>query len=169
MRGPMTAATGIVLQPATWADDRPALQSIRRRVFIDEQRIPESDEWDDIDPIARHVLAVTEKRDAVGTGRLEPTGKIGRVAVLPQYRGTGVGSLLMTHLVNQATESGFTRVYLHAQVAAQGFYERLGFRAEGPTFDEVGIPHVRMSLGIERRDGNTAGQHGHEEHPLDAR
>jgi predicted GNAT family N-acyltransferase len=160
---------GIELRPATWEDDRTALQCVRRSVFIEEQGIPESEEWDDVDRAARHVLAVTENRDAVGTGRLEPTGKIGRVAVLPQYRGTGVGSLIMGHLVNHATELGFTRVYLHAQAAAAGFYERLGFRAEGPEFDEVGIPHVRMTLGIAARNGNEAGRHGHEEHPLDAR
>jgi len=159
----------VVLQPATWADDRDALQAVRRSVFIEEQAIPESEEWDDVDPVARHVLALTANRDAVGTGRLEPTGKIGRVAVLQQYRGSGVGSLIMGHLVNQATESGFTSVYLHAQAAAAGFYQRLGFRAEGPVFDEVGIPHVRMSLGIKRKDGHEAGRHGHEEHPLVAR
>jgi len=157
------------LRPATWSADRAALQSVRRSVFVEEQGIPESEEWDDVDPVARHVLALTRNRDAVGTGRLEPTGKIGRVAVLPQYRGSGVGSLIMGHLVNQATESGFTSVYLHAQAAAAGFYERLGFRAVGPVFDEVGIPHVRMSLGIKRKDGHEAGRHGHEEHPLDAR
>ncbi len=165
----MPAQERIELRPASWAHDRTALQAIRRRVFIEEQGIPESEEWDDIDPVARHVLAVSLNRDAVGTGRLEPTGKIGRVAVLPQYRGSGVGSLIMGHLVNQATESGFTSVYLHAQAAAAGFYERLGFRAVGPVFDEVGIPHVRMSLGIKRKDGHEAGRHGHEEHPLDAR
>ena len=165
----MPACPDVVLQPATWADDRAALQAVRRSVFIEEQAIPESEEWDDIDPVARHVLALTRNRDAVGTGRLEPTGKIGRVAVLPQYRGSGVGSLIMGHLVNQATESGFTSVYLHAQAAAAGFYERLGFRAVGPVFDEVGIPHVRMSLGTERQHGQEAGRHGHEEHPLDAR
>jgi len=159
----------VVLQPATWADDRDALQAVRRSVFIEEQAIPESEEWDDVDPVARHVLALTANRDAVGTGRLEPTGKIGRVAVLQQYRGSGVGSLIMGHLVNQATESGFTSVYLHAQAAAAGFYQRLGFRAEGPVFDEVGIPHVRMSLGIKRKDGHEAGRHEHEEHPLVAR
>jgi predicted GNAT family N-acyltransferase len=165
----MPDATAVELRPASWAGDLAALQAVRRRVFIEEQRIPESEEWDDVDPLARHVLAVTKNRDAVGTGRLEPTGKIGRVAVLPQYRGTGVGSLIMRHLVNQATESGFTRVYLHAQVSAQGFYERLGFTADGPAFDEVGIPHVRMSLGIERQDGNEVGRQRHEEHPHDAR
>ena len=165
----MPATGEFELRAATWTDDGPSLQAIRRSVFIEEQGIPESDEWDDVDPLARHVLAVAKNRDAVGTGRLEPTGKIGRVAVLPQYRGTGVGSLIMGHLVNQATESGFTRVYLHAQTTAEGFYRRLGFRAEGPAFDECGIPHVRMSLGIKRKNGNELGRHGQEEHPLDAR
>ena len=165
----MTATPAVALRAATWSDDRPALQSVRRRVFIEEQGIPESEEWDALDPVARHVLAVAKNRDVVGTGRLEPTGKIGRVAVLPQYRGTGVGSLIMGHLVNQATELGCTRVYLHAQTAAEGFYRRLGFRAEGPAFDEVGIPHVRMSLGIKGSNGNEVGRHGFEEHPLDAR
>ena len=165
----MPAVPDVELCPATWDDDRPALQSVRQSVFIEEQGIPAADEWDDIDPVARHVLVVTKNRDAVGTGRLEPTGKIGRVAVLPQYRGTGVGSLIMGHLVNHATELGFTRVYLHAQTAAAGFYERLGFRADGPAFDEVGIPHVRMSLGITAGNGHQTGHHGHEEHPLDAR
>jgi len=165
----MPAVPEVELRPATWSEDREALQSVRRRVFIDEQGIPEADEWDDVDPVARHVLVLAKNRDAVGTGRLEPTGKIGRVAVLPQYRGTGVGSLIMGHLVNHATESGFTRVYLHAQTAAKGFYARLGFQAEGPVFDECGIPHLRMTLGIAGKDGIEAGRHGHEEHPLDAR
>jgi len=165
----MPAEPAVELRPATWAADGAALQSVRRSVFIEEQGIPESDEWDDIDPVARHVLVVAGNRDAIGTGRLEPTGKIGRVAVLPQYRGTGVGSLIMGHLVNHATELGFTRVYLHAQTAAEGFYTRLGFRAEGPVFDECGIPHVRMTLGTAGQNGIEAGHRGHEEHPLDAR
>jgi len=165
----LPAEASVELRPATWASDRTALQSVRRRVFIEEQGIPETDEWDDVDPVARHVLAIGKNRDAVGTGRLEPTGKIGRIAVLSQYRGTGIGGHIMSHLVNHATELGFTRVYLHAQTAAEGFYARLGFRAEGPTFDECGIPHVRMTLGITGQDGIEAGRRGHEEHPLDAR
>jgi predicted GNAT family N-acyltransferase len=160
------ADASCTLRPASWREDRVAIERVRRRVFIEEQGVPEAEEWDAADPRAWHVLAETAKRDAVGTGRLEPTGKIGRVAVLPQYRGTGVGGAIVGYLVNQATELGFTRVYLHAQAAATGFYERLGFRADGPVFDEVGIPHVRMNLGIERNDEQQAGRHGHEEHSL---
>jgi predicted GNAT family N-acyltransferase len=166
----MTARrTSVAVVPANWQHDRASLELVRRRVFIEEQGVPESEEWDAADPTARHVLAIDGKRDAVGTGRLEPCGKIGRVAVLPRYRGAGIGEAIMSGLVNQATELGLEAVYLHAQTAAAGFYRRLGFRAEGPEFDEVGIPHVRMRLGIGRRDGNEEGQRGHEEHRLHAR
>ena len=156
------------LVEARWDRDRPDLETVRRRVFIEEQGVPEAEEWDAADPVSRHVLAIAGKRDVVGTGRLEPTGKIGRVAVLPQYRGTGVGSALVGHLVNQATELGFTQVYLHAQATAVGFYERLGFRAEGPEFDEVGIPHRRMRRGIGREHEHESGHGGQPEHPDDA-
>jgi predicted GNAT family N-acyltransferase len=156
------------LVEALWDRDRPALETVRRRVFIEEQGVPEAEEWDAADPVSRHVLAIAGKRDVVGTGRLEPTGKIGRVAVLPQYRGTGVGSALVGHLVNQATELGLTQVYLHAQATAVGFYERLGFRAEGPEFDEVGIPHRRMRRGIGREHEHESGRGGQPEHPDDA-
>jgi predicted GNAT family N-acyltransferase len=159
----------VSLRPASWQHDRHQLQYVRRRVFVEEQGVPEVEEWDAADLTAVHVLAVVADRDPVGTGRLEPCGKIGRVAVLRERRGRGVGWQIVRHLVNQATELGFEAVYLHAQTTATGFYRRLGFRAEGPVFDEVGIPHVRMRLGIERRDGNQTGRHQHEEHPLDTR
>ncbi len=159
----------VFLVPATWQRDVERLKLVRRQVFVEEQSVPEAEEWDAADPTARHVLAVADGRQPVGTGRLESCGKIGRVAVLREWRGSGIGAGIVRHLVNQATESGVESVYLHAQTAAAGFYRRLGFRAEGPEFDEVGIPHVRMLLGIERRDGNETGRHQHEEHPLDAR
>lgn len=164
----MASRPRFTVRRASWQADRAPLQRVRRLVFIDEQGVSEEDEWDTADPAAWHVLAVDEKCDAVGTGRLESGGKIGRVAVLRQCRGLGIGEAIMRCLVNQATELGFEAVYLHAQTAAAGFYRRLGFRAEGPVFDEVGIPHVRMRLGIERREGREAGRPGHEQRALDA-
>jgi len=154
--------------PASWQDDRGAIERVRRAVFIEEQGILEADEWDESDPVSRHVLAGITKRDAVGTGRLEPTGKIGRVAVLPQWRGRGVGSQIVAHLVKQATELGLVQVYLHAQASAVAFYERLGFQVDGPEFDEVGIPHRRMRQGIEQVDGHKAGRNGKSEYSVDA-
>ena len=162
-----------LVEVADWTTDRDGLELVRRAVFIEEQRIPERDEWDALDPLSLHVLARLRagagKRDVVGTGRLEPTGKIGRVAVLPQHRGTGAGVAIMRRLVELAAERGFTEVYLNAQSSAQGFYERLGFRAEGAEFDEVGIPHRRMRRAIGKWDGQRAGTDGDEEHPLEPR
>jgi predicted GNAT family N-acyltransferase len=155
-----------------WEHGRVNIQRVRRSVFIEEQRIPEADEWDDLDPVVTHVLCylrpASGKRDVVGTGRLEPTGKIGRVAVLPQYRGTGAGVAIMRRLVELAVERGFTEVYLSAQAYARGFYERLGFRADGPEFDEVGIPHQRMRRAVGKRDGTSAGPDGDAQHPLES-
>jgi len=159
------------VRTATWAQDRVQIQRVRRAVFIEEQRIAEADEWDALDPVVTHVLAFAHgdsaKRDAVGTGRLEPTGKIGRVAVLPQYRGTGTGVAMMQRLMDLAAERGFTDVYLNAQVTAAGFYERLGFRADGPEFDEVGMPHQRMRRSVGKRDGTPVGPHGDAQRPVE--
>jgi predicted GNAT family N-acyltransferase len=164
-------AHDFVVELASWQRDRTAVECVRRAVFIVEQRIPEHEEWDDLDAVATHVLAYTgaagANRELVGTGRLEPTGKIGRVAVLPQYRGTGAGLAIMRRLVELAHERGFAEVYLNAQAYARGFYERLGFRADGPEFDEVGIPHQRMRRAVGNRDGTQAGHDGDPQHPVE--
>ena len=133
---------------AGWGADRAALEAIRRRVFIEEQRIPESEEWDGKDAVSTHVLARLN-RDPVGTGRLEPAGKIGRIAVLAGVRGRGIGTRILLRLLEEARRQGIREPYLHAQVQAVPFYEKLGFSREGGEFDEAGIPHVRMSLVLE--------------------
>ncbi len=130
---------------ATWRRDREALQCVRRAVFIVEQGIPEEDEWDGADAHCMHALALTAKRDAVGTGRLEPTGKIGRLAVLTEFRGRGLGGELLEWLVAEARRQGMEQVFLHAQVRAQQFYLQHRFEPLGPKFDEVGIAHQCMA------------------------
>ncbi|HWJ06988.1 MAG TPA: GNAT family N-acetyltransferase [Steroidobacteraceae bacterium] len=172
---PKTPATALpyTVELTDWTRDVAAIQRVRRAVFIEEQRIDEREEWDDLDPVVTHALcyagSASTNRDPVGTGRLEPTGKIGRVAVLPQYRGTGAGVAIMHRLMDLAAERGFHEVYLNAQTSARGFYERLGFRTDGPEFDEVGIPHQRMRRAVEKRDGISAGDDGHAQHPGEPR
>jgi predicted GNAT family N-acyltransferase len=131
-----------------WAAGRPALERIRREVFVLEQGIPESDEWDHEDATSVHVLA-TLNREPVGTGRLNAAGKIGRIAVLPGLRGRGIGTLILGRLLEEARRLGIREPFLHAQVQAVSFYERLGFARKGDVFDEAGIPHVRMSIVLE--------------------
>jgi predicted GNAT family N-acyltransferase len=123
---------------------------VRRAVFIVEQGIAEADEWDAADMQCVHALVLTAKRDAVGTGRLEPTGKIGRLAVLAEFRGRGLGGELLEWLVAEARRQGMENVFLHAQVHALEFYLRHEFKPQGPEFDEVGIPHQRMSRRLIR-------------------
>ena len=133
---------------ADWRADRRELERIRRIVFIDEQRSPEPDEWDGEDAGSVHVL-VRLNRDPVGTGRLNAAGKIGRIAVLAGQRGLGIGTLILRRLLEEARRLGIREPYLHAQVQAVPFYEKLGFERKGGEFDEAGIPHVRMSLVLE--------------------
>ena len=140
--------TQVDCAPAGWPADRSAIETIRRRVFVDEQGIPERDEFDGEDAGSIHVLARLN-RDPVGTGRLNPAGKIGRIAVIAGQRGRGVGTLILRRLLEEARLHGFRETFLHAQVQAVPFYERLGFSREGDVFDEAGIPHVRMSLVLE--------------------
>lgn len=112
---------------------------------------------------------MTPKRDAVGTARLEPAGKIGRVAVLPEHRGTGIGGAMVSHLVDLARTLGLTQVDLNSQSSAIGFHARMGFQPEGPEFVEVGIPHRRMYLRIGHRDEEQAQRYRDTEHPHDRR
>ena len=132
----------------TWAADRAVLQQIRREVFIREQKVPESDEWDDDDSASVHAL-VRLNREPVGTGRLNPAGKIGRIAVIAGLRGRGIGALITRRLLDEARHRGIREPYLHAQLQAVPFYEKLGFASEGDVFDEAGIPHVRMKHALE--------------------
>jgi predicted GNAT family N-acyltransferase len=120
---------------------------VRRQVFVIEQRVPEEEEWDDDDEVCVHVLA-TRNREPVGTGRLSPAGKIGRLAVLSEFRGRGLGDRIMRMLIEQAYHRGLVEVTLNAQLQVVPFYEKRGFKAEGPVFDEAGIPHRRMRKAL---------------------
>jgi len=129
--------------------DITACRALRRVVFIEEQRVPEADEIDDLDEEALHLLAVRDGR-AVGSARLLVQGevvKVGRVCVLADQRGQGLGAALMQAAVAQARAMpGVVKVKLGAQTHAVGFYERLGFVAVGPEFDDAGIAHRDMVL-----------------------
>lgn len=138
----------ITIRAASWSGDRAAIERVRRRVFIDEQGVPEHEEWDTLDPQCAHVLAIAAKRDVVGTARLDDTGKIGRVAVMPEWRGRGIGARMVEILMERAQQKGLGRVHLNAQVAAIDFYRRLGFEPVGEVFDDAGIAHRRMERAL---------------------
>jgi predicted GNAT family N-acyltransferase len=135
-----------LVRQAQWQRDRAALRKVREEVFVIEQRVPLELEWDEFDAVSLHALAETPDGEPIGTGRLLPDGHIGRMAVLPAWRGAGVGSALLRHLVDAARHADLPGVVLHAQSHAVEFYRRHGFAPEGEEFIEAGIPHQAMRL-----------------------
>ena len=131
-----------------WDAARAQARRIRERVFVREQGVPLELECDEQDPYCDHALAYTAVGAAVGTGRLLPDGHIGRMAVLKEWRGQGVGALLLQALVEQARSRGHAAARLNAQTQAAGFYRRFDFEISGPEFMEAGIPHVAMQRDL---------------------
>ena len=129
---------------ADWWHDAEAIRRVRAEVFIREQGIPASLEWDGRDADCDHVLAQDASGQALATARLMPDGRIGRMAVLEGWRRRGIGRRLLQLLLQQARVRGLRETYLHAQTGVADFYRKAGFRNEGEVFVEAGLPHVHM-------------------------
>ncbi|MEI4484677.1 GNAT family N-acetyltransferase [Frigidibacter sp. MR17.14] len=129
------------------APDFAPCAALRRRVFMDEQGFTEAEEFDALDADAIHLLGLVDGVP-MGTARLlraGDVGKIGRVCVLPEARGTGLGArLIEASLARLAKDPALSRAYLSAQTQAIGFYERAGFAAEGPEYLDGTVPHRDM-------------------------
>lgn len=127
---------------------------LRIRVFVEEQKVPEEEELDAYDKVATHFLIrslaplADEPSCIVGTARLvdkgSSVGKVGRVAILPAYRGLGLGKQLMLCVEEFAQTHGFHKLVLDAQCYAIPFYEKVGYIVEGDVFLDAGIEHRRM-------------------------
>ena len=137
----------ILVKP--WEEAKTDAFLVRQEVFIHEQGVPAELELDEYDPLAAHAIAYLDGR-CIGTGRLVDLGddqaQIGRMAVLAKYRGAGTGKQILDKLIQLAGLKGVKLIVLHSQVAAIPFYEKLGFEAQGPIYDEAGIPHRNMIL-----------------------
>lgn len=146
MSQPLTADFRI--EPADYRTDFQDLRHVRESVFVVEQKVPLELEWDALDPVCQHVVARDGHNRAIGTGRLSPQHAIGRLAVLPEWRGRGVGAALLSALIDAARMQRWDAVELHAQVDAIAFYRKHGFEAFGEEFDEAGIRHQSMRLAL---------------------
>ena len=140
---------GFRVEPADYAADFKDLRAVREPVFVQEQQVPLEEEWDELDPACEHVIARDDANRPIGTGRLTPKHKIGRMAVLREWRGKGVGEALLLALVERARALGLREVSLNAQVGALGFYEKFGFVPYGEHFWEAGIEHRAMRMELD--------------------
>ena len=123
---------------------------IRKKVFVEEQRVPEEEEYDAHEQHSTHFVAHDEEEQPCGTARWRETDKgikLERFAVLPTHRGQGIGSMLleaMLHDIQEDPNINQQAIYLHAQTPAIGFYEKFGFDVIGEEFEECGIKHYEM-------------------------
>ena len=137
------------LRFASWQNDGHLLRNIRETVFIEEQQVPVELEWDGLDRKCLHVLALDTCGRPIGTARFLPDGHIGRMAVLKEWRGKGVGSAMLSRLLAEAKKRSIYQVVLNAQTTAADFYKKFGFQLEGKEFIDAGIPHVKMVLKLQ--------------------
>ncbi|MFF3018595.1 GNAT family N-acetyltransferase [Streptomyces sp. NPDC057939] len=156
-------APAVTVRVASSDADLAACYAVRTEVFVVEQSVPESIEYDAYDAIALHVLATGPDGGPLGTGRLlygpealgktgsPEVGSLGRLAVTKSARGLGVGVALVRAIEAEAVRIGLAAVDLGAQTHALGFYERLGYVAYGPEFLDAGIPHRSMRRALAGR------------------
>jgi predicted GNAT family N-acyltransferase len=131
-----------------WEAARPLAAPIRFKVFVEEQKVPAESEIDERDPQCVHAVALDEDGKALGTGRLLPDGHIGRMAVLLEARKLGVGSALLTALMDEARRRGHAQAALSAQTHAIAFYRRHGYAVVSGEYMDCGIPHVDMACAL---------------------
>jgi predicted GNAT family N-acyltransferase len=136
--------SNFTLQVASWDVLKTPAQLVRTAVFIREQNIPAELEMDDMDALCVHGVAFDQQGQAVATGRLLPDAHIGRMAVLKEFRGQGLGAQVLAALCAAAKQRGQLVVRLNAQISAENFYTQLGFEREGEEFIEAGIVHISM-------------------------
>jgi len=119
------------------------IRSLREDVFCKEQGVSQDLEFDGLDSAAIHSI-VFDGGIVIGTGRMLSDGHIGRIAVKKQYRGKGIGKMIMQSLIDEAINMQFPEVWLSSQYHAKGFYEKLGFIEIGDIYLEANIDHIKM-------------------------
>ncbi len=129
---------------AAWDEAEAQVMPVRTEVFVVEQGVPAEIERDAFDALCRHAIACDASGRVIATGRLLPDGHIGRMAVLREARGAGVGGAVLQALIAEAAQRGLCEVALNAQTHALDFYRRHGFGPVGEVFMEAGIAHRAM-------------------------
>lgn len=136
------------IRSGTWQELAIDAKAIRESVFIQEQHIAPEDEWDELDAVSIHFV-VYEHDQAIATARLLANHSIGRVAVLKTHRGLKIGQQLMQAVIDYAKREQRPFLKLSSQVHAIGFYHALGFKQQGESYLDCGIPHIDMYMALQ--------------------
>lgn len=146
----ITPIHNLKINHVKWSEYEKALRTIRTKVFIEEQQVPIALEWDSQDTSAQHLLVFTSTNEPIACARLLNNGSIGRMAVLKEWRGLGIGTKLLNKAIALHRQQGISVITLSAQVHAIPFYQKAGFEVISTPYLDAGISHVDMHLMPEK-------------------
>lgn len=132
------------VESVDWRKAKQQLISLREKVYVYEWQIPRHQEFDHLDSQAFHVLLRNEVGDNVATGRLTPTGELGRIAVIASFRNQEVYQLLCTELVNIAQQNEIEAISVECELQGVENYQQQGFHPVGSVYMDAGIPRQKM-------------------------
>lgn len=145
----MTANKSIVVKQVEEDKELQRTYKIREIVFVEEQKVSREDEFDEFEIACKHFLATIDGKP-VGAARWRETEKgvkLERFAVLKEFREKGVGSALVSAVmddINNSLDNPKGKCYLHAQLEAIPLYAKFGFKPQGEQFLECDIVHQTM-------------------------
>ena len=131
-----------------WGKEKHRLSKLREQVFVCEWRIPKEYEFDHEDRESFHVLVIDDENNEIATGRITPSGEIGRIAVVPRFRGPDVYQTLFHALLNIAKQRGLDDVSVQCELEGVEYYQQQGFRPVGTVYMDAGIPRQKMTCTI---------------------
>jgi predicted GNAT family N-acyltransferase len=136
----------IEIKKFTFSDKKLLQQSnsIRTKVFIEEQKVDRELEYEFEEEGNFYLLYYQNYPIATARWRATSKGiKLERFAMLKEYRNKGLGSKLLSVIMDDVIPFN-KQIYLHSQVTAVSYYSRAGFIKKGNIFEEANIKHYLM-------------------------
>nr|WP_090236689.1 GNAT family N-acetyltransferase [Fictibacillus solisalsi] len=126
--------------------------SVRKEVFVNEQKVSEELEVDHLEDMATHFVLYDANNHPIGAGRMRPIedgGKVERVCILSNHRKQGLGEMLMEGMEKEAARLNYPALTLYAQIQAEDFYKKLGYTTTSKEpFTDANILHVAMKKAL---------------------
>ena len=138
---------------------RAGAYSVRIQGMNRQHHIPLSDEFDEHDGDGTRYIILLDDGYPVATARFFEKCKncviIGRVVVLPEYRGQGLGYKVLQKAESWIQESGYSEIEVDSRTVAVGFYEKNGYqRISDETIRSGSFECIKMHKVLEKGAAN---------------
>lgn len=127
---------------------------VRIQTMARKHHISLEQEFDEHDTPETKYIVLVDNYLPVATCRLYPIDNesimLGRIVVLPEYRGKGLGRTAVEEAEKWAKEQGYKKAVLESREGKEGFYQKMGYVADysnvvhGETFTCV---HMEKKIG----------------------